>query len=115
MRQHFGRVRKSISSELNLWLSVCIAFGFCALAGCRQKMADQPEIRAPRPQHLFEDGRAARPLVEGTVARGELRGDELLYTGKEGGKPVDLFPFPATLAVLTPGPAALRHFLFALP
>jgi len=83
------------------------------LAGCRQKMADQPRYEPLVRSTFFEDGRAARPLVEGTVARGELRGDELLYAGKEGGKPVDLFPFPVTLAVLARGQQ--RYNIFCSP
>ena len=102
-RRHFGRARKSISLERNLWLSVCIAFGFCALAGCKQKMADQPRYEPLARSTFFQDDRAARPLVEGTVARGQLRSDEHLYLGKEGGKTVDRFPFPVSLAVLTRG------------
>ena len=34
---------------------------------------------------FFADGLSARPHVEGTIARGELRDDEPLYTGKEAG------------------------------
>ena len=78
-------------------------------------MADQPRYEPLVRSTFFEDGRAARPLVEGTVARGELRGDELLYTGKEGGKPVDMFPFPVDARRAHAGTAALQYFLFALP
>ena len=46
------------------------------------------------PSEFFADGRSARQPVEGTVARGELRIDEQLYTGKVDGKDVDTFPFP---------------------
>jgi mono/diheme cytochrome c family protein len=42
-------------------------------------------------------------LVEGTVARGQLRTDEHLHTGKVGGKLADTFPFPVTRAVLARG------------
>jgi hypothetical protein len=76
-------------------------------------MADQPRYEPLVRSTFFEDGRATRPLVEGTVARGELRGDELLYAGKEGGKPADLFPFPVTLAVLTRGQQ--RYNIFCSP
>jgi mono/diheme cytochrome c family protein len=42
---------------------------------------------------LFADQRSARPVVAGTVARGELREDVLLYTGKLNGADADMFPF----------------------
>ena len=98
-------------NQLRIVPVVLVVLGL--LAGCRQKMADQPRYDPLVRSTFFEDGRAARPLVEGTVARGELRGDELLYTGKEGGKPIDLFPFPATLAVLTRGQQ--RYNIFCSP
>jgi mono/diheme cytochrome c family protein len=39
---------------------------------------------------------SSRPIVEGTVPRGESE-DELLNTGKIDGKTVDLFPFSVTI------------------
>ena len=41
-------------------------------------------------------GDRSGPVVPGTVARGELRIDELLYTGKVNGEEADTFPFPIT-------------------
>ena len=43
---------------------------------------------------FFADERSARPLVAGTVARGQLRDDALLYTGKVNGADATVFPFP---------------------
>jgi mono/diheme cytochrome c family protein len=40
------------------------------LAGCRQKMASQPSYRPLQATSFFPDGRSARPLVAGTIARG---------------------------------------------
>ena len=40
------------------------------LSGCQQEMARQPSYRPLQPSSFFEDGRSARPLVEGTVPRG---------------------------------------------
>ena len=45
-------------------------------------MHDQPKYIPLRESAFFDDERSARPLVEGTVARGQLHDDELLYTGK---------------------------------
>ena len=60
--------------------------------GCRQDMQDQPKYIPLRPSTFFADGRSARPLVEGTVARGHLNADTAFYTGKVGDKPVERFP-----------------------
>jgi cytochrome c553 len=67
-----------------------------AAAGCRQDMHDQPKLRGMRGSAFFADGRGVRPKVVGTVARGELHEDELLYTGKVEGKLADVFPFEIT-------------------
>ena len=72
-------------------------------AGCRQDMHDQPRFKTYRPSSFFADGRSARPLVEGTVARGNLQADEHLYQGKENGGPATNFPFPITEQVLLHG------------
>ena len=68
-----------------------------ALCGCRQDMHDQPKYIPLRPSDFFGDGRSARPLIEGTVARGHLNDDAAFYTGKgPDNKPLNTFPFPVT-------------------
>jgi mono/diheme cytochrome c family protein len=100
--------------------------------GCaEQKMADQPRADPYESSPLFPDGRASRPPVRGTVARGQLREDPLLFEGRlaanpraraaalfgvAGGGPLalaavaplraglaDVFPFPVTDAVIDRG------------
>jgi mono/diheme cytochrome c family protein len=73
------------------------------LLGCRLDMHVQPKYKPLDPSDFFGDGRSARPEVPGTVARGYLRTDELLYTGKLNGEPADAFPFPITRKVLKRG------------
>src|ERR1700738_4313726 len=63
-------------------------------AGCRQDMHDQPKYIPLRESTFFSDARSARPLVAGTVARGQLHEDTLLYTGKTNGADATVFPFP---------------------
>jgi len=67
-------------------------------------MHDQPKYIPLRPSEFFTDGRSARPIPEGTVARGHLNEDTLFYTGRgPDGKPADTFPFPVTKAVVLRG------------
>ncbi len=73
------------------------------LAGCREDMQEQPRLNPLERSDFFEDGRSARPLIPGTVARGELRADTYFYTGYIGTNPGNLMPFPATRAVLERG------------
>ena len=73
------------------------------MTGCRLDMHIQPKYRGLEPSSFFADGRSERPVVPGTVARGKLRTDELLYTGKINGQVVDIFPFPITKADLERG------------
>ena len=74
-----------------------------ALAGCRQDMHDQPRFEALEGSSFFPDGRASRPQVAGTVARGQLRDDELLHTGRVNGELATTFPFEVTAPVLERG------------
>jgi mono/diheme cytochrome c family protein len=73
------------------------------LTACRQDMHDQPRYKPFAATDFFGDGRSARPLPEGTVARGRLRLDKARYVGTVDGEDVDYFPFPITRADLTRG------------
>jgi mono/diheme cytochrome c family protein len=74
-----------------------------ALAACRQKMANQPRYDPLEPSDFFADGMSARPRIAGTVARGELKDNPFLQTGRVAGQDGDGFPFPVTAAVLNRG------------
>jgi mono/diheme cytochrome c family protein len=74
-----------------------------ATAACRQDMHDQPRYTAYQPSSFFENNSSARPLPEGTVARGQLREDTLLYTGKVGEDDAMEMPFAVDEAVLARG------------
>src|SRR5437773_11698300 len=73
------------------------------IAGCQQRMADQPSYRPFEPSSFFADGLSARQPVPGTVARGVLLGPELRLTGKDGDRDAEHFPFPITRRVLERG------------
>jgi hypothetical protein len=73
------------------------------LAGCRLDMHIQPKYLPYEPTTFFGDGRSERQPVPGTIARGQLRLDDLLYTGTENGAESNRFPFPITRADLDRG------------
>lgn len=81
--------------------------------GCRQDMHNQPKYRPLRASAFFADGASARPLVEGTVARGTLQEDEAFFTGKVGNTLVAELPFPVTQEVLDRGQQ--RYDIFCAP
>jgi hypothetical protein len=72
-------------------------------AGCRQDMHIQPYYRPLAKSDFFADDRSARMPVEGTVARGDLREDNYLYTGRIGNNDGDYMPFAVTAEDLARG------------
>jgi hypothetical protein len=72
--QNPGGRRWLEAAAMALWMLVPVA--------CQQKMAEQPSYKPLAPSSFFADGRSARPLVAGTVARGHLRTDIHLFEGK---------------------------------
>jgi hypothetical protein len=91
----------------------CLLLACALTAGCRQQMAKQPSYRPLQQSNFFADGRASRPLVEGTVARGQLKADTHFYYGTKpgpadtkaafGSQFVDTFPNPVTAESLSNG------------
>ncbi len=84
--------------------AAAVALAALALAGCRQDMHDAPRYKPLAASDFFANGSSARPLPAGTVARGFLREDALLYTGRtaEGSLAAEL-PMPVTKALLVRG------------
>jgi len=81
-----------------------VALILLGAAACRQDMHDQPKYIPLRPSSFFDDGRSARPIPEGTVARGHLNAGTAFYTGKgPDGKFSETFPFPVTRDVIERG------------
>ncbi|HEV8316508.1 MAG TPA: cytochrome c [Vicinamibacterales bacterium] len=86
------------SSSLAAAVACCVV-----LTACRQDMHDTPRYEPLEESDFFPDGRSERPLVPNTVARGLLRDDELLYTGRMNGQLANLFPMPVTAQVMSRG------------
>jgi len=81
-----------------------------AVLACRQDMHDQPKYRPLRGSEIFADKRSARPFVPGTVARGTLREDPVLYTGKIGNEFVTQIPVKVTAELLARGQTQFQVF-----
>ncbi len=72
-------------------------------SACRQDMHDAAKYEPLEISPFFKDHRASRQLIPGTIARGQLKEDKLLFTGKNGDAISDTFPFPVTAGVLARG------------
>src|SRR5580704_9373554 len=88
----------AITFELTiLGAALCAVLGMLALtglvavflSGCRLDMHVQPKYLPYEPTNFFSDGRSERQPVPGTVARGQLHLDDLLFTGMENGTEAD--------------------------
>ena len=112
----FGNSRPRLSSQAkldpvllrgplcHLWLKAFALLAAITLtSACRLDMHVQPRQNPLSRSDFFTDQRSARPLVEGTVARGQLHADSYFYTGKIGSNPGDVMPFPVTKQVLDRG------------
>lgn len=88
--------RKSVAkraARASQWIAVgLVSLGMLSSCELRQAMYDTGRIKPYQETSFFDDGRSNRPLEEGTVARGFLRDDAHLYTGKSGGSWARSFP-----------------------
>ena len=85
---------RGCSARYAVSASIVVIVAFFTGVACRQDMHDQPKYVPMRASTFFGDERSARPVLAGTVARGQLRDDPMLYTGKDGGgADVTAFPF----------------------
>ncbi len=82
---------------------VALSMGTLLTTACRQDMHNQPRYKPLAATTFFGDGRSARPSIEDTVARGQLRVDQARYTGKENGKDVTAIPIQITRADVARG------------
>jgi mono/diheme cytochrome c family protein len=104
-RRHPERSRFSGGAKdlARIFYVLAVAAAIALTPACRLDMHVQPRENPLSRSDFFADHRSARPLVEGTVARGDLRADTYFYTGKIGDNPGDVMPFPVTKQVLERG------------
>ena len=91
-------------------LAITVVALSSALVACRQDMHDAPRYEPLEASTFFNDGRSARMLVTTSVARGQLREDEHLFTGKIGGQLATEFPMPVTADVMARGQERFNVF-----
>jgi hypothetical protein len=83
---------------------IALALALLALPACQQQMATTPAYKPLAASDFFDDGRASRPIIAGTVARGQLHDDSVLYAGRDDQGDLSAeFPFEVSKAVLERG------------
>jgi hypothetical protein len=98
-----SRPRLSGRAKIDVLSLVALLTALLIISACRIDMHVQPRENPLSRSDFYSDQRSARPLVEGTVARGQLHEDAYFYTGKIGNNPGDMMPFPVTKEVLERG------------
>lgn len=68
-----------------------------------QDMDNQQKFKTQARNRLFADRRAMRRPVTGTVARGELNGDDAYYRGTVGEDWIETLPIPVTMRLMERG------------
>lgn len=91
------------------FVSLC-SVGFLMSAGCTRQgqfqaisMWNESRLKPLEESPIAGAGSSSRPLVPGTVARGELAPDDPINTGQTGNKLVTASPIPITPEVLARG------------
>jgi mono/diheme cytochrome c family protein len=101
IRRHLSPITYHLGGQATLILIAILAVA--AVTGCRQEMYDQPKYKDLRRSDFFADQRQARPLPEGTVARGALGDDSRVFAGRAGDALVTEFPVHVDAALLARG------------
>ncbi len=89
--------RKAVPTSLRVATVGGVLLAAALVTGCRQDMHDTPRYEALEQSDFFADKRAMRPIPEGAVARGNLRDDDVFYTGKVDQEPVHELPPQVTV------------------
>lgn len=113
MSQRHGLKLKPPVRVLKLVLLVAIFMFLSACDIVPLHMRDNARYEPFEQSTFFEDGLAMRPVVANTVARGDLRTDELLYEGRIDGELANVFPFEITEDILLQGQE--RYNIYCAP
>jgi len=94
--------------------SILVVFvSFLGASACRQDMQDQPKYKPLAESKFYANGRSARPIPAGTVARDELNDDDSFHTGEANGVFLDTIPMAVNLQVLQRGRD--RYNIYCMP
>jgi mono/diheme cytochrome c family protein len=99
--------------KLKSELASCLVLALLASAGCRLDMHVAPRHDPLERSEMFADRSSARPLIEGTVARGHLDDDEHYFTGRVGGELATELPVAIDEELLRRGQE--RYNIFCAP
>ncbi len=102
-----NRARHATPLHVTVMLCGVVVFA----AGCRQDMHNTPRFEAY--EATDQGAGVARIPPAGTVARGLLREDEALYTGKVNGQTIEAVPFSISHADLKRGQE--RYTIYCTP
>jgi mono/diheme cytochrome c family protein len=105
---------EGFSSRVIAFSLLCAALLFTADGCMREDMGSQPKAKTMQESVIFADETTARPLVDGTVARGAAELDSHFNAGFVDGKPAINFPdhYPTeTDGPFPTGGPALRNVL----
>ena len=108
------RTNYLLSSACGRRSVLAVLSGFLLLGACRQDMHDQPKYKPFAKSSFWPDQRSARPVVEGTVARGKLKTDIRLWKGRNAdGSFITVLPVPVSKALLERGQQ--RYNIYCTP
>ena len=96
-------VRAGIAALLVVILAGCASTSRQPPVELIQDMRQQPKYKPQASSVFFTDGRASRRPVDGTIAQGQLRGDDLFRTGLVGEMYAGKNPLPIDVALLKRG------------
>lgn len=97
---------------IRTWTAMVIMASLLACRGAKSEQApfhgfsdmdQQRRVDPQEPSTFFSDGRASRPLVEGTVARGHLRQNDAYERGRVGDQFLARAPIEVDVATLSRG------------
>lgn len=94
-------------------LCIAASLALAAGTGCRRDMQDQPKVLPLRASHFFADGRSARPIPPGTIARDELNDTDPVHTGADESGFLNHIPVTVDKAMLQRGEQ--RYDIYCTP
>lgn len=94
-------------------LCIAASLALASATGCRRDMQDQPKVKPLRASRFFADGRSARPIPPGTIARDELNDTDSFHTGTDQNGFLDQIPMTVNKAMLVRGEQ--RYNIYCTP